>query len=292
MLMYPLSWFIPIKKTFFYPPFTFFKNPATYLIIPSWNILSPLYDMGVGRKTPSLFRPSFFFPCAVEFLMQFILFRVLYDHVRFSCRIFISVLPQPRSSPTPVACLTFRTPTLLLSVTPHGGVRLFMWLLHAIHAWLPALNVVGPCYYTDVTMRPVACNLKGDLHASLLAFFPPSMVFYPLKSRSSTVTLLKKSDENCFWHACRHSYSIGIIMSAAECVNAFVRKVITRFGRWILRTLPEIPIFLFTKNRFRHGCVMFYTSSVSLPRIRISNARKSQIKFPINLYYQNCESEI
>lgn len=151
--------------------------------------------------------------CTVELLMQFILFHVLYDHVRFSCRIFISLLPQPKSSQTLLACLVFLPPTFPFSVTPHGGVRLFMWLLHAIHAWLPTLNMAGALLVhsadTDATIHPVACNLKGDLHASMLL----CTGFYPLKSSSSSVTLLiKKLDANCFRHACRQTYSMGSII--------------------------------------------------------------------------------
>lgn len=151
--MYPLSWFIPIKKPVFYPhPPYIFRNFAAHIHNNSlMEYFVPIIRYGHRLGRLHLSSCSLLF-CAAERLTQFILFRVVYDHVRFSCRIFISLLPQPQPTPTLLACLMFLPPTFLLSVTPHGGVRLFMWLLHAIHAWLPAHNVAGPCYYTRPTL--------------------------------------------------------------------------------------------------------------------------------------------
>lgn len=110
VLMYPLSWFVPITKPFSYSPIHFSEALPHISDNSAWNILSPLYDMSTGWKKTHLRSVPLFF-CAVELLVQFILFRVLYDHVRFSCRIFISLLPQPWSSPAPLACLLFLPPT-------------------------------------------------------------------------------------------------------------------------------------------------------------------------------------
>jgi hypothetical protein len=86
--------------------------------------------------------------------------------VGFPCRIFISRHRRHHQRCLLVCCF-FHPPTY--AVPPQGGARLFIWLLHAIHAWLPAHNVLLlPWTNTATTKRPVACNLRGDLHASLL----------------------------------------------------------------------------------------------------------------------------
>jgi hypothetical protein len=73
-------------------------------------------------------------------------------------------------------CCFFRSPSC--AVPPHGGARLFMWLLHAIHAWVPACNVLLlHRTNTATTKLPVACNLKGDL----LRCFSEPFLFFKLK---------------------------------------------------------------------------------------------------------------
>jgi hypothetical protein len=71
-----------------------------------------------------------------------------------------------QSSPSLLARLLFSSHPLSYDVPPSGAARLFM--LHAIHAWVTANEVLLPHWTNTATAkRPVAYNSKGD-HNSLL----------------------------------------------------------------------------------------------------------------------------
>ena len=129
--MHPLAWLVPIKKAFLpsHPPppppsFSFQKHrDRLYLwYFPHGIPLPPPPEpMLYLDKLHLFFYLSF--PWPFERIAQFVLYRVLYDHVRFSCPICIS---RPASSS--LAELFLIVSTYPHSVRPDGGAgRLYLY---------------------------------------------------------------------------------------------------------------------------------------------------------------------
>lgn len=144
MLMYPLSLFIPTKKRFICSPFHVWETlPHISDITRTGNFVFHYTYIDQLRLFPSL--SVCLCACAFQLHVQFILFRVLCDHVGFPCRIFISHERPHHQCCLLVCCFSTPLPTLFLLM----AVRVY--LCDCCMRFMLGYPRITSCYYIGPT---------------------------------------------------------------------------------------------------------------------------------------------
>ena len=164
--MHPLAWLVPIKKAFLpshpHPPsliqFSETSGQTVSLIFPAWNSSPPSPRTHVvSGQTSSLFLSFLSLTVWAHRTICFV------SCPLWSCEVFMSDLYLTASVVITSGAVSYciHLPTFCSSWW-RCWAPLFIRLLHAIHAWLPAYSVLLLSTDTATNRRPVACNLKRD----------------------------------------------------------------------------------------------------------------------------------